>query len=164
MNAGTIWIGIDPGLSGGLGWFVDREHMGVVDAPVAKVKNSRRDYLASEMARTVMGLREQWPGHEMKAAIELGRGMPRQSSATTWVQGRGYGLWEGVLASLAVPYQVVDPARWKRALGIPTGADKGESRVLAARLFPEMTSSFLRVKDDGRAEAMLILEWRRRQG
>jgi crossover junction endodeoxyribonuclease RuvC len=163
----TLYLGIDPGLGGAIGWFLDREHLGVRDTPVAVVKASRRDYLVAEMGQMlqtiVFGLCADMAG-DVQAAIEMGRGMPGQSSATTWAQARGSGLWEGLLAALRIPYQVVDPNRWKRAVGLPPGSDKGESRVLAARLFPELASSFLRVKDDGRADAMLILEWRRRQG
>jgi hypothetical protein len=38
-------------------------------------------------------------------------------------------------------------------------SDKGESRALAMRLWPDHGDRFARVKDDGRAEAALIAWW-----
>lgn len=149
-------IGIDPGLSGAVAAYMPEIGWQVWDTPVATVKGSRRDYLTAEMRRILVSV------PNPVAALERGIAMPRQSSSTTYTTGRGGGLWEGILAGLGIPYELVEPAKWKRAMGL-TGQDKGGSRVLAQRLFPEIAEQFARVKDDGRAEACLIAEWRRRQ-
>ena len=160
----TLWIGIDPGLSGALGWKVDSGECGVFDAPVAAVKvgkATRRDYLAGAMHAHLAELCARFPHDEPQAAIEKVHSMPMQGVASMFSLGRGMGLWEGLLAGMSIPYQMVEPARWKKTVGLPVRADKGESRILAVRLFPELTTSFLRVKDDGRAEAILIMHWLR---
>lgn len=157
-DAVAAYIGIDPGLSGAIAVLWADGNLDIMDTPTAVVKNTRRDYLVNDMAVLAAGL------DGSVAAIEAARGMPRQSSATTFKQGYGCGLWQGILAARDIPYDVVDPQRWKRALGLPVGADKGASRVLASRLFPAAAGMLTRTKDDGRAEALLLAEWRRRQG
>ena len=155
----TVYVGIDPGLSGAI-TILCQGNLVVSDTPVAIVKNTRRDYLVAEMVRLLTA----WNPADLSAALERGIAMPRQSSSTTYTTGRGGGLWEGILAGLRIPYEMVEPRKWKKELGLPVGADKGMSRVLASRIFPDAASSFARVKDDGRAESALIAEWRRRIG
>lgn len=172
----TLWIGIDPGLTGAVAWYLDRDHMGVIDTPtvtVTKGKSRKPRLVPAEMGRVLHGTRTanareiadwQLTPDEIAVALEEGIAMPRQSSTSTFATGRGIGTWEGILAGIGWPYTLVAPATWKKALGIPAGSDKGASRLLAARLFPELASEVCRVRDDGRAEALLIMEWRRRQG
>ena len=70
-------------------------------------------------------------------------------------------MWEGMLVMAGVPYELVRPAAWKKIMGV--SADKGEARVMAQKLFPQIAQQFSRVKDDGRAEAALIAEFARRK-
>lgn len=155
------YIGIDPGLSGAVAIVDEDGALEVVDAPVVVVKNTRRDYLVANMAGLLLNHVVHGP---VVAALEQGIPMPRQASNTTYLMGRGGGLWEGALSALGIPYDLVPPQKWKKALGIPPKSDKGASRMLAARLFPANADLFARVKDDGRAEAALIAEYRRRIG
>ena len=69
----------------------------------------------------------------------------------------------GVLAALRVPYESIAPSAWKAQMGIPKGATKDVSRARALALFPALAEQLARKKDDGRAEALLLAEWRRRQ-
>lgn len=154
----TTYIGIDPGLSGAVAILSDDGVLTVVDTPVAVVKNTRREYLVGGMVAAIP------PGDDVVAALEAGIPMPRQASNTTYLMGKGGGLWEGILAAEDIPYDLVPPQKWKKALGIPPKSDKGASRALASRLFPKYAHLFARVKDDGRAEAALIAEYRRRIG
>ena len=158
----TVYIGIDQGLTGaiaflGKGW--DR----VLDCPVAKARKGH-DFQVPLMVDLLDSLLDEHNVGAMVAAIEQGIAMPRQSSSSTFKTGRGIGLWEMALAARGIRYEFVTPQRWKKALGIPKGADKNESRVVAQRLFPDLADQLARVKDDGRADALLIAEWRRRQG
>jgi crossover junction endodeoxyribonuclease RuvC len=61
-----------------------------------------------------------------------------------------------ILAVLGVPHDIVQPASWKRRAGIPPGAGKGCSIATACRLLPAAAPQLTRVKDDGRAEALLL--------
>lgn len=156
----TIFIGIDPGLSGGVAILWPSGTVEVYDTPTAK-SGKGSDYLTASMVELLWGVR--FPELPV-AALEQGMAMPRQGSTSTFKTGRGCGLWEGILAGLGIPYELVAPQRWKRALGLPAGADKSASRLYAQRLFPQVADRFARVRDDGRAEAALLAEWRRRQG
>ena len=153
------YIGIDPGLSGAVAFLRD-DVLEVLDTPVAVVKATRREYLVGSMASMFEGVR----GAPISAALEAGIPMPRQASNTTYLMGKGGGLWEGILAASGVSYDLVPPQKWKKALGIPPKSDKGASRALASRIFPASAHLFARVKDDGRAEAALLAEYRRRIG
>jgi len=124
----------------------------VFDIPTVVIKNTRRDYLAHQFGTLVRS----FVNGDVKAAIEAPFAMPRQASNTTLLQGRGYGLAEGILVGCGVSYEAVAPARWKKAMSIPAGSEKGASRVLASRLFPYLAPQLARVKDDGRAEALLL--------
>lgn len=153
------YIGIDPGLSGAVAqivWKPDFEGTRVDDIPVAVVKATKRDYLLAEMYKLFAR-----PGQKV-AIVERQIAMPRQASTSTFTTGRGQGIIEGLLTGLAIPYEMVDPAKWKKALGIPPGSDKGASRVMAMRLFPQLAGQLARVKDDGRADALLLAEYLRR--
>ena len=66
-----------------------------------------------------------------------------------------------VTAVLRVPVTRVEPARWKKDLLIPAGADKNASIVRALQLFPSC-ADLDRKRDHNRAEALLIAEWGRR--
>lgn len=153
------WIGIDPGLSGAIAIIDEGGGLTIVDTPAVVVKKpGRRDYLTSNMALLLRGC------SDAAAALEMGIPMPSQASNTTYLMGRGGGLWEGILAAYGIPYDLVRPQAWKKALGIAPGSDKGASRMLAQRLFPAYADLFARVKDDGRAEAALLAEHRKRIG
>lgn len=164
----TLYIGIDPGLSGALGWLIDsgHEHAGTIDPATATVKvgtANRSDYLVPAMAASVAELCARWQGHEPRAVLERIHSMPGQGVASMYKLGRGSGIWEGILSALTIPYETVDPARWKKAVGLAVRAGKGESRVLAAMQFPQLAGDLVRAKDDGRAEALLIAMWLQRR-
>ena len=67
-------------------------------------------------------------------------------------QHYGYGLWVGILASLAIPYTPVRPVVWKKTFSL--GKDKEQSRLRAQQLFP-VADLRLR-KHHGRAESLLL--------
>ncbi len=85
--------------------------------------------------------------------LENVHSMPGQGVSSTFRFGVGFGQIQGVLATLGFPYILVEPSKWKTAMGL-RGKEKAESRALAQRLFP--TASLSRVRDHGRAEALLL--------
>ena len=70
--------------------------------------------------------------------------------------GFGSGLWEGILATCGIFYLRPTPQVWRKAVGVPAGADKKASLELARELFPELRGELKRQKDHGRAEALLM--------
>lgn len=68
---------------------------------------------------------------------------------------RASGVVEGVLAACGVAASHITPAAWKRAVGLSL-ASKSASRAEAIRRWPDRAALFARVKDERRAEAVLI--------
>lgn len=66
----------------------------------------------------------------------------------------------GLVALLGISYREVSPSVWKRGMGLD--GDKERSRALARSLWP--AAPLGRKRDHGRAEALLLAEWLRRQG
>lgn len=171
MSAPAIYVGIDPGLDGAVAIMAGGDtglvDLHVVDAPSAKVKKGRA-FLPAVMAAQLEAVRLAYGvGIPTLVALEdIGGVPPMGSKLTIGKQFRGIGIWEGILAGMGLPYELVRPQRWKRDLAIPTGSPKGASITLAARLFPSMSRGgyLSRAKDDGRADALLLAEWARRQG
>ena len=98
--------------------------------------------------------------------------MPGQGVTSMFSMGMGFGIWLGILAALRIPVTRVEPLRWKKEMGIAGGAEKGASVVRALQLFPacrDLTRQYKRggVMLDtylhGRADALLISDWGRRQ-
>lgn len=160
-------LGVDCGLSGAWALLTDYGRLITVgDMPAADGAVSAH-LLADAF---VAGWRAtlDWPNPPppsdlglVTAVVEVAGSMPGQGVASTWKFGRATGVVEGVIGGLGWPLHTVTPAKWKKALGL--GKDKGASRAMAARLWPDHAALFARVKDDGRAEAALIAEWWRRQ-
>jgi crossover junction endodeoxyribonuclease RuvC len=145
------WIGIDPGQSGA----------------VAVI------YLDGQIV-------EDWPGDAAGAAellltwriefnielvaLESVHAMPGQGVKSMFTFGQNLGQWQGVMAALYIPYVMPRPQEWQKGLVNPSdGVDaKARSMAVARRLFPNVDMS--RKKDHGRADALLLAWWARRQG
>lgn len=151
-----VFLGIDPGNTGALVWLrEDGLVLDVQDMPVLKIKtgktikNRLSPQLLSDMLRS-------FPAESgtLFAYVEQVGAMPKQGVSSTFNFGMSYGMILGCLSALDIPFHTITPAHWKRLVGLRGG--KGASRALAAQLYPDRAGMFARVKDDGRAEALLI--------
>ena len=86
--------------------------------------------------------------------IEEVGAMPKQGVASTFRFGFGCGVIRGVVQALELPIVLVTPAKWKREMHLDSDGEK--SRALAIRMFPAAAPLLQRVKDHGRAEALLL--------
>jgi crossover junction endodeoxyribonuclease RuvC len=146
-------LGVDPGIHGGLA-IVDiidgttPEIIAIIDIPVAGVGAKERvDVLAVRA-----WIKTHQPDH---AVVERGQAMPKQGASSGYKYGRAVGAIEAVIACCEVPLTIVEPAVWKRRLGL-YGADKENSRQRALQLFPSAHALLARKMDHGRAEAALL--------
>lgn len=149
-----VFIGIDPGLSGAVA-IIDGHRVWLHDAPVVKVKKT--EYLPDQAADLLRPYTRR--GY---AILEAVSGRPGQGAASARSIGLGFGLWLGILASLEIPREMVQPGVWKRTFSL-LGCDKGASRLRAQSLFPQVRDELRLVKHDGRAEALLMAEYARRR-
>ncbi len=150
-------IGIDPGLSGAVAVLSAGRAAIVFDVPTIAV-GKKREYNVPEMADILRCWR---PDH---VYIEKVHSMPKQGVASSFNFGKGFGLWLGIVAALEIPHTLVTPQRWKGKMLDGQRKGKGDARLRATQLFPELAGSLTRVKDDGRAEALLIAAYGRDGG
>lgn len=94
----------------------------------------------------------------LNSPIELGlfeRGVGLPGQGGQYKYGFGNGLMVGIALALDVPYEIVDPARWKQLMRL-TGKSKNDSRARASELMPKYAHLWANKTQHGRAEAALI--------
>ena len=139
-----IYVGIDPGVTGGLAW---------VDSGGGEME-------ASALPKTETDI--WWLFHALPTApqryclIEKVHSMPAQGVASSFKFGRNYGFLRGLLVALKIPFDEVIPQRWQKAMGCLSGGDKNVTKQKAQQLFPGIKVTH------ATADALLIAEYCRR--
>lgn len=155
-----IIIGIDPGLDGAIALLhpdtlaLER----ILDIPTIGAGKQRIVNIALLYASLMAALPE---GEPVTCWLEYAAARPIQSVSATFKQGRVYGILEAITVCMGWPLHVVTPGKWKQHFGLArrewsNAERKAASRAHATRMFPSHADLFVRVKDDGRAEAALI--------
>jgi hypothetical protein len=127
-----LFIGIDPGLTGGI---VAINAVG--ELHFAHAMPCLGDAVdCAEFARLLRVARLE----RCLAVLESVHSMPKQGVASSFKFGRVFGMVEGVVAALGIPYLLVTPQRWQKVMhaGCHHDDPKERSRVAAARLFPQI--------------------------
>ena len=174
-------IGIDPGKGGAIAVKCDDVYS-VYDIPTQTITSGKGKQLKKSVDYDIPAIdklikcysrydltRPVYAVVERAEAITYGatsaRGQYHNSAQTNFSKGRGYGIIEALLQINGVPIIASPrPGDWKRGLGLtdPSKAytDKKEaSRLMALDLHPELADRLQRKKDNGRAEALLLIEW-----
>lgn len=148
-------IGIDPGVTGALGVITDVS-CDVMDTPVFEKMKAKE--------RTTYNVREMydalWAEQPQLIVIEQLQPMGRNGSIANYQSGLGFAYWHMAAVALDVPIILVNPKKWKKAMGLT--ANKDDSRQRAIELFPALATSLKLKKHHGRAEAILLAEYGRR--
>ena len=148
----TVFIGIDPGLNSGA-WgcldhnsqFIDCGDIIAIDGRIDVIDLKARLLLARS-------------AHDCEIIVENVFVMPGQGMASTGRFMRAAGAIEAV-CQLTATTHFVRPGAWKKAMGLDP--DKNYSLDMARELWP--TAPLKLKKHHGRAEALLIAEWLRRE-
>lgn len=144
--------GIDPGASGAIAWLSDDGHLICVeDLPTVQVKVGKTMRTRMVPALLAAMLRDKPPVHVFLEEVQP---VGSNGGIALFGLGKSAGLIEGVLSGMGIAMTLVRPTVWQKHFG--QRGDKGASRATAARLWPGCAERFARVKDDGRAEAVLI--------
>jgi crossover junction endodeoxyribonuclease RuvC len=150
----ALFLGIDIGLQGGIAVVrEDGELITVADMPVLHDGPKNRKAISAPLfAELAAGM------HVVEAFVENVGPRPLEGAVGGFAFGRCKGVVEGGLAALSVPVTFIQPAVWKRCVGIAPGkaGAKDAARAEAIRRWPAQAGLFKRVRDDGRAEACLI--------
>lgn len=161
------YIGIDNGVSGGIGLITPAEQVAFVPTPTISQQNytktkgniSRLDF---EKFWDIM--EDQMEYHDCTVLLERPMVNPGRFKATISAV-RCLEAQLIVLESLKIPYMYCDSKEWQKAL-LPSGI-KGSTELkkasldIGTRLFPQFTKEIKKQKD---ADALLIAEYARRKG
>jgi Holliday junction resolvasome RuvABC endonuclease subunit len=138
-----IWIGIDPGLSGGIAIIQQG-----LEAMAWKMPPTERDIADLLLSISKMDVH--------LCFIESVHSLPRQGVASTFKFGRSYGFLRGLLVAFKIPFDEVSPLKWQRAMGCLSHGNKNVTKAKAQQLFPQLTVTH------ATADALLIAEYCRR--
>lgn len=147
-------ISIDPGISGAIAVLSSPDDVARIwDMPIMKATSGKGNIVNPHLLADLL-----------KEAVELGatdvyleqvHSMPNQGVASTFKFGCSFGVIQGVAACLDLPILLVTPQRWKKYHGL-IGKDKDACRVQAIECFPNQSDNLKRIKDGGRADAIMI--------
>jgi hypothetical protein len=151
-----FYIGIDPGQAGAIAVIdLHNQVIQLEDWPGDEIQGSR---IVQATKKVVRGEKMHLVG-----AIEYCHAMPKQGVTSMFKFGTNYGIWMGILAALDIPFYVVTPAKWQKGV-IKKAQDKKPALAAAARIFPKAELYGPRGGGkDGRADALLIAYWCKRQ-
>lgn len=148
-----IYMGIDPGKSGGLAFILVNGEMIVSRA----IPFDTERY--AKMFRELKAMNV-----PIRCCIERVNAMPKQGVTSMFSFGQNYGWILGNLDAHEIPYETVLPKKWKSEFGL-TG-DKTSSIETCKRLFPDVSllpTEKCRKDSDGMAEALLMAEYAKRK-
>lgn len=137
------YIGVDPGLSGGIAVL---HHSGSVEV-IAKMPETERDIFELFRAHSALS----------RGMLEFVRSMPDQGHTGAFTFGRGYGGLRMAMVAADIPFDEVTPQKWQQAMGCRTKGDKNISKRRAQELFPSVPKMTHAI-----ADALLIAEYGRR--
>jgi crossover junction endodeoxyribonuclease RuvC len=156
----TIFVGIDPGVSGAIA-AIGPGGVQVADIPTQELPGNGRTQRTVHGYALAVLLRKMVPAEEAAIVVlEDVHAMPSKvsgSGANTSLM-HSKGSIEAVLSVLRMDARLVNTQRWKRHYGLD--ADKAKALTLARTLYPAIAASHLsRMKDDGRADAVLMAHY-----
>ena len=157
-----IYVGIDNGLNGGVVVLDNTENssLKIINKylmPTIAGKKSKREYNVHEMANI---LRPFSPENTF-VILEFAQSMPKQGVASSTKIGRGFGIWEGIIVALKLPYAIVHPRTWQKTMltDINRKSTKQASAIISHRLFPAenfKASERCKKDHDGLTDACLL--------
>lgn len=145
-------LGIDPGLSGGLGVLAaDGSFVHVCDLPV--IRDRSLAWIDGAALQSI--LIDIRAGREAHAVVERVSARPAQGVSSAFTFGVGFGSVLGVLQAAHISIELVTPGMWKRALGL--SSDKKASLHKARLQYP--AAELHLAKHEGRAEGLLLAHY-----
>lgn len=145
MELIEVFLGIDPGSSGGIA---------VIGEGITEAWRYPKDL--AEAAKMLVELNRRY--RIKLAAEEKVSAMPGNGVSGMFKFGGNFYGWQWAMSALGIPYVLVTPRQWqKELLDAGTGETKERSLSMARRLFPDVD---LRYKaDDGKADALHLARW-----
>ena len=121
-----IYIGIDPGKSGGICFLMDDD-----------IKTFKCPATTHDMAEELILAKDI---RKCTAIVEKVHSFPGQGVASTFNFGYNYGVWLGILSALHIPYQLCLPRKWMKFYGSMPKEKKDRKnhlKQLAQQMYPD---------------------------
>jgi Holliday junction resolvasome RuvABC endonuclease subunit len=147
-----LYLGIDPGFSGAWGLI---DHHGQYRA-CGDMHHTDKYLLTQFVFEEIV---DALHGDDHEVVVETVHSMPKQGVASSFKFGVAYGGAVALAERLNSAWHMVTPQVWKKALKLDS--DKQKSLDLARQLWPD--APLKRQKDNGRAEALLMAYWLRKE-
>jgi crossover junction endodeoxyribonuclease RuvC len=147
-------LGIDPGLKGAIAQW-DGKNLTLLEIPKAKSTGRGDEVLWAS-------LNQQWDDlffYADHVFLERVNARPKDGGSSAFKFGSIYGGLRSLAVAKLIPYTLVTPTVWMKAMGVGRGS-KEASVIRAEQLFPSYTFRGPRGgKKDGVAEAALIAKY-----
>lgn len=153
-----IVAGIDPGKTGALAITYPDGAVQVWDVPRVRLKG--KDVPAWHDWQGSWSAAFDFAGVDL-VVIEDVSARPGQGVTSMFTFGRSLGFAHALAVASGASVQMVTPSVWKGKLGL-LNSSKEASREKATALYPKSVGLLDRVKDDGRAEAILLAHYGRK--
>jgi hypothetical protein len=147
-----LYLGIDPGFSGAWGMI---DHNGKYQSCGDMLNNGKHILSRAVHAEISQAIYRE----DLQGVIESVHSMPNQGVSSSFKFGIAFGMAIAIMERLHCPWTLVTPHKWKKDMGLTS--DKDLSLEMARELWP--TAPLARKMDNGRAEALLMAEWLRKQ-
>ena len=152
-------IGIDPGISGSICFFLDRKIMDVVEMPtMTEGKKNKKQVNGSQIFNEISFRIKTYEKKNIKVVIEQVSAMPGQGVTSMFNFGQSFGILKGICSAMQLPIYFVRPAKWKKYFNL-INSEKDASRTRAIEIFPYFSSNLSKKKDSNKADAILLASY-----
>ncbi len=149
-------IGIDPGISGSICFFLDGEIKEVIDMPtMTDGKKNKKQVNGSQIFNEISKRIDNKDKKDIKVVIEQVSAMPGQGVTSMFNFGQSFGILKGICSAMQLSMYFVRPAKWKKYFNL-INAEKDASRTKAIEIFPYFSVNLSKKKDCNKADAILI--------
>ena len=149
-------IGIDPGISGSICFFLNGKIKDVIDMPImTDGKKNKKQVNGSQIFNEISKRIIDKDKKEIKVVIEQVSAMPGQGVTSMFNFGQSFGILKGICSAMQLPMYFVRPAKWKKYFNL-INSEKDASRTRAIEIFPYYSTQLSRKKDSNKADAILI--------
>ena len=139
-------IGIDPGISGAICFFLNGEVIDIIDMPsMADGKKNKRQVNSQQVFNEISKRIKNFSKKEIIVVIEQVSAMPGQGVTSMFNFGQSFGVLKGICSAMQLSMYFVRPAKWKKYYGL-IKTEKDASRTKVIEIFPYISSKLSKKK------------------
>ena len=152
-------IGIDPGISGSICFFMDGRVIDVINMPtMTEGKKNKKQVNGAQVYNEISNQVKKFESRDIRVIIEQVSAMPGQGVTSMFNFGQSFGILKGICSAMQLPMYFVRPAKWKKYFNL-INSEKDASRTRAIEIFPYFSSELSKKKDANKADAILIASY-----